>query len=116
MDLKRHYTHWDVHKYVRAWLEHVRANWPCSWNTYKDHPPGYALDAVSGDIWDPPGRGSPLNERVGDQIALHIIGMHPVRPVRWLIWWGYIWTPDAGWKKYGGWHGGHFDHIHVTYA
>lgn len=116
MDLSRHYTHYRVGPAVRSWSDIVSRHYGTSWNTYFDHPPGYGLDATSVDHWGKGGRGDPITERVGDQVALHIIGMHPKRPVRWLIWWGDIWTPSDGWKPYSAWLGGHYDHVHVTYA
>lgn len=114
MNTNTHYTHWDVRPYIRQWSEQIRAHYGTRWNTYRDHPPGYGLDAVSVDHWGKAGRGSPLDEHTGDQVALHIIGMHPVRPVRWLIWWGEMWTPTQGWTPDRSGYS-HYDHVHVTY-
>lgn len=88
---------------------------PCSWNTYRDHPPGMGLDAVSVDFWDPAGRGAALSERSGDAICSWLLGQHVVKPLRWLIWYGWIWYPSTGWKEYPGWQGSHHDHVHVTF-
>ena len=115
MDLSRHYTHWNVKPYVREHAQETATRFRTSWNTYYDHPPGYALDAVSVDFWDEGGRGYELDEHTGDAVVAWLLGQHVLVPIQWLIWFGHIWTPEAGWLVYNGWQGSHHDHVHVTF-
>ena len=118
MDLKRHFTHYDVRADVRRFAQDVVSRFGGSWNTYKDHPEGMNLDATSVDHWGNRGRGHPLLEHEGDAMVAYILGQTMFRPIRWLIWWGWIWTPKDGWLPYNGWQGLHKDrdaHVHVTY-
>lgn len=108
-------THWNVQSPVRDQAVDVVRRFGGTWNTYLDHPDGYALDDVSVDFWGPGGRGSPVGEARGTDISAWILGQNEIFPVAWLIWWGWWWRPDIGWKPYGNWMGGHFDHVHVTY-
>lgn len=118
MDLAYHYTHWNVEPHVRDKAEDVRARFGGSWNTYFDHPPGYGLDAISVDHWSASGRGAALGEHDGDAMVGWILGQWAPDEIQWLIWWGWIWTPDARWQPYEGWQGYHRGpdaHIHITY-
>jgi hypothetical protein len=118
MDLVKHYTHWRVLPHVRGYAEDIRMRFGGSWNTYFDHPEGFGLDSTSVDHWGPEGRGDPLPEAKGDAIVSWALGMHVKRPIRWLIWWGWMWTPYDGWVAYSGWQGSHKGrdgHIHITY-
>lgn len=116
MDVEYHYTHWNVRPDVGQLSGGVCERFGGTWNTYYDHPPGYGLDATSVDHWGDSGRGDAISERVGDQIVAWVLGQHVLYPVRWLIWFGWIWQPDTGWVKYYGWQGDHTDHVHITYA
>jgi hypothetical protein len=117
-DLARHPTHWRVRADVRQSAERLQLVAPCSWNTYLDHPEGMHLDATSIDLWHTDGRGVPLPEHTGDALCSWALGQHQVRPIRWLIWWGWWWRPGIGWQIYNGWQGSHKGkdaHIHITY-
>lgn len=118
MDLRRHYTHWNVRADLAAHSNDVARRFGVSWNSYYDHPPGMALDSTSVDYWHDEGRGKALAEHKGDAVVAWLLGQAVFRPIRWLIWWGWIWTPREGWRPYSGWQGPHKGpdaHVHVTY-
>lgn len=115
MNTDYHYTHYEVRPELERHANDIAARWQCSWNTYRDHPPGYGLDYTSIDFWGFNGRGEELGERLGDAITAWLLGQNEIIPIRWLIWYGWIWEPGVGWYEYHGWHGDHTDHIHVTF-
>lgn len=111
-----------------AWVGQARAalgNPPMScwdahvWNPTSDHPKGKACDVfVGGD-----GRGSAAARAKGDRIANWAIQTAGTTGVRYLIWYGKIWSARTGeWKAYNGGGvydpgsatGGHYDHVHVS--
>lgn len=89
------------------------------WNPTSDHPRGKACDVfVGGD-----GRRSSAARAKGDAIANWTIQTAGKTGVRYLIWYGKIWSARTGqWKVYSGGGvydpnnatGGHFDHVHVS--
>ncbi|WP_433021241.1 hypothetical protein [Kribbella sp. CA-294648] len=110
------------------WVSQARAalaNPPMScwdrhaWNPTSDHPKGKACDVmVGGDAR----RSAPLRAK-GDQMANWTIETAGTTGVRYVIWYGKIWTSRTGsWKPYNGGGvynpndatGGHFDHLHVS--
>ncbi|NEA33437.1 hypothetical protein [Streptomyces sp. SID13031] len=110
------------------WVSQARAalgNPPMScwdrhaWNPTSDHPKGKACDVmVGGDAR----RSAPLRVK-GDQIANWAIQTAGTTGVRYLIWYGKIWSSRTGsWKPYNGGGvydpndatGGHYDHVHVS--
>ena len=114
-------THWDVDRDVRAAAEEVRNKFGGSWNSYRGHglPPARG-ERRTVDHWGPGGRGVPLPEAWGDQMVAWILGQHVVRPVAYLIWWSWDWTPQRGWRPYSGFQGNHGPgpdaHVHVGYV
>jgi hypothetical protein len=118
VDLERHYTHWRVRQDIRTDVQSIARRYNTSWNTYFDHPEGLGLDSTSVDFWHQNGRGVPLPEGKGDALVAWVLGQHVLRPVRWLIWYGWIWTPGHGWREYNAWQGSHKgtdQHVHVTW-
>ena len=92
-------------------------------NTYVDHPEGWSAElgwntqTRSLDVWDVKGRGVPIDREKGDRIVARIFNDPNPPWIAWIIWEGYIWTPDTG-----GWvpfdddgTGLHFDHPHITF-
>jgi hypothetical protein len=89
------------------------------WNPTSDHPKGKACDIfVGGD-----GRKKASAKARGDQIANWTIQTAPKTGVRYIIWYGQIWSARTGkWRAYNGGGvynptdatGGHFDHVHVS--
>ncbi|WP_143465832.1 hypothetical protein [Kribbella sp. ALI-6-A] len=111
-----------------AWISSARTNlsnpamscWdPHLWNPTSDHPKGRACDVfVGGD-----GRRAPAVRAKGDRIANWTIQTAGTTGVKYLIWYGKIWSARTGtWKPYNGGGiydpsnatGGHFDHVHVS--
>jgi hypothetical protein len=111
-----------------AWISLARTNlaspamscWDAHvWNPTSDHPKGRACDVfVGGDS-----RRSPAIRAKGDRIANWTIQTAGTTGVRYLIWYGKIWSARTGrWKPYNGGGiydpsnatGGHFDHVHVS--
>jgi hypothetical protein len=111
-----------------VWVRQARAalaNPPMScwdrhaWNPTSDHPLGKACDVfVGGDS-----RRSSAARAKGDQIANWTIQTAGTTGVRYLIWYGKIWSSRTGqWKAYDGGGvydpnnatGGHYDHVHVS--
>lgn len=115
MDLEHHYTHWNVRADLYENAQAVSGRFGTTWNSYYDHPPGYNLDHRSVDFWGLNGRGDPLPEGVGDPLVAWVVGESVNITVQWLIWFGWIWTPEDGWSPYPGWQGTHHDHVHVTF-
>ncbi|WP_145809163.1 hypothetical protein [Kribbella amoyensis] len=97
---------------MSCWDAHV-------WNPTSDHPKGKACDVfVGGD-----GRRSVAARAKGDAIANWTIQTAGTTGIRYLIWYGKIWSARTGqWKTYNGGGiydpnnatGGHFDHVHVS--
>lgn len=111
-----------------AWVAQARAalsNPPMScwdahaWNPTSDHPKGKACDVfVGGDSR----RSAPMRVK-GDAIANWTLQTAAKTGVRYVIWYGKIWSARTGqWKPYNGGGvydpndatGGHFDHVHVS--
>lgn len=93
---------------------------PHLWNLRSDHPRGRACDLMVGVD----ARRSPPARTRGDQIASWTIRTAAQMGVKYVIWYGQIWTARTGqWKAYDGGGGiydpsdatgGHYDHVHVS--
>jgi hypothetical protein len=111
-----------------AWVAQARAAlakppmscWDAhAWNPTSDHPKGRACDVfVGGDSR----RSAPMRAK-GDKIANWTLQTAAKTGVRYVIWYGKIWSARTGqWKAYNGGGvydpndatGGHFDHVHVS--
>jgi hypothetical protein len=101
----------DVHRLVRRFqfLYRTKAN------TYKDHPTGMHLDAVSVDFWAPAGRGVDIAHSVGDRIFRRLRRRRRAPYYRWIIWRGRIYYPNGTDYRYQDLSDQHFDHVHVTF-
>jgi hypothetical protein len=90
------------------------------WNPRSDHPRGRACDVMVG----PDARRSPPVRAAGDRVANWTIQTASRTGVKYVIWYGQIWSARTGqWKPYDGGGGiydtrdatgGHFDHVHVS--
>lgn len=90
------------------------------WNPRSDHPLGRACDLMVGTD----ARRSPPARAAGDRIANWTIQTAAKTGVKYVIWYGKIWSARTGeWKAYDGGGGlydtadatgGHFDHVHVS--
>lgn len=89
------------------------------WNPTSDHPKGRACDVMVGTD----ARRSPSARAKGDRIANWAISTAGQTGVRYVIWYGKIWSARRGtWIPYNGGGvyvptdatGGHFDHVHVS--
>ncbi len=89
------------------------------WNPTSDHPKGRACDVFVGTD----ARGSAPARAKGDRIANWTIQTAAQTGVRYLIWYGKIWSARTGqWEPYNGGGiydtgsatGGHYDHVHVS--
>ena len=90
-----------------------------AWNPTSDHPKGKACDVfVGGDA-----RKSPAQRAKGDDYANWTISTAGKTGVRYVIWYGKIWSARTGeWRAYNGGGvynptdatGGHYDHVHVS--
>ncbi|GAA0604605.1 hypothetical protein HPO96_02915 [Kribbella sandramycini] len=89
------------------------------WNPASDHPRGKACDIMVGADSR---RSAPAKAR-GDQIANWAITTAGTTGVRYVIWYGKIWSSRRGtWIPYNGGGvyvptdatGGHYDHVHVS--
>jgi hypothetical protein len=108
-------THWNVRADVAAIASRVRRRYGVTWNTYHDHPPGFALDNVSVDFWGPNGRGDELRTAKIQRMGRRILRMRERPAIRWIIAERRIWTPADGWRAYSyrpTWDRGH---LHVTF-
>lgn len=97
---------------MSCWDAHV-------WNPTSDHPKGRACDVMVGAD----SRRSPQARAKGDQIANWAVSTAGKTGVRYVIWYGKIWSARRGtWIPYNGGGvyvptdatGGHFDHVHVS--
>ena len=90
-----------------------------SYRTYLTHPCEEKGEGSALDYWGPAGWLDPLDTGTGDPIVAWTIGQHPVTPVRYVIWYGWIWRPTTGWLPYpdlADQHGpGPEAHVHVCY-
>jgi hypothetical protein len=111
-----------------AWVAEARKNlgtlsmscWDAHvWNPTSDHPRGKACDVMVGTDAR---KSSPARAR-GDQIANWAVKTAGQTGVRYVIWYGKIWSARRGtWIPYNGGGvynptdatGGHFDHVHVS--
>jgi hypothetical protein len=111
-----------------AWVAKARAALPnpsisCwdahAWNPTSDHPKGKACDVMVGAD----SRKSPPAKAKGDQIANWTLQTAAKTGVRYVIWYGKIWSARTGqWRPYNGGGvynptdatGGHYDHVHVS--
>ncbi|TCC51149.1 hypothetical protein E0H75_13565 [Kribbella capetownensis] len=90
-----------------------------AWNPTSDHPKGRACDVfVGGDS-----RKLPAVRAKGDRYANWAIQTAAKTGVRYVIWYGKIWSARTGqWRPYNGGGvydpsdatGGHYDHVHVS--
>ncbi len=89
------------------------------WNPTSDHPKGKACDLMVGGDGR---RSAPVKAR-GDQIANWTLQTAATTGVRYVIWYGKIWSARTGqWRPYNGGGvynptdatGGHYDHVHVS--
>ncbi|NIK60824.1 hypothetical protein [Kribbella shirazensis] len=97
---------------MSCWDAHV-------WNPTSDHPKGRACDVfVGGD-----GRKKAAARADGDRYANWTVQTAGQTGVRYVIWYGKIWSARTGqWRPYNGGgvydpssaSGGHFDHVHVS--
>ncbi|MGW7682772.1 hypothetical protein ACWGID_18680 [Kribbella sp. NPDC054772] len=113
---------------MAAWVQGARAAlnnpsmscWDAhAWNPTSDHPKGKACDVfVGGDA-----RKSPAERTKGDGYANWTIQTAAKTGVRYVIWYGKIWSARTGqWRPYNGGGvynptdatGGHYDHVHVS--
>lgn len=120
--VRDHPTHYDFRPDVREmivrYLNHPRLKgkiWIC---TYRDHPPGWGLDAVSWDVWDWAGRGHWLTPALR-KLAFDIIFNDPEGPkIWWIISGGGMWTDTGGWEDAPAGppdsDPDHIGHIHIT--
>lgn len=111
------------------WVKRARAELPnlsmsCwdahLWNPRSDHPRGRACDLMVGAD----ARRSPPARAAGDRIANWSVTTAGQTGVKYVIWYGQIWSARTGeWKAYDGGGGlydtadatgGHFDHVHVS--
>lgn len=98
---------WEAPGYIGDWsyidIHPTRYNWRSDveevarylvdtygvWcNTYVDHPPGWGLDIVSMDVWDPAGRGYNIDSAVGQAVFDDIFNNGKQPWINWVIWWG----------------------------
>ncbi|MGW1343793.1 hypothetical protein ACWCOV_22300 [Kribbella sp. NPDC002412] len=111
-----------------AWVAQARQNlgtlsmscWDAHvWNPTSDHPRGKACDLMVGADAR---RSSPARAR-GDEIANWAVKTAGQTGVRYVIWYGKIWSARRGtWIPYNGGGvysptdatGGHYDHVHVS--
>lgn len=71
-----------------------------------DHPKGLAIDAMV-----PKGvQGT----NIGNAIVTHYRLAADQKRVKYIIWWGKIWSPDRGWRAYFG-PNPHKDHVHISF-
>jgi hypothetical protein len=89
------------------------------WNPTSDHPKGKACDVFVGAD----SRKSAPARAKGDQIANWTLQTAATTGVRYVIWYGKIWSARTGkWRTYNGGGvynptdatGGHYDHVHVS--
>jgi hypothetical protein len=89
------------------------------WNPTSDHPKGKACDVMVGAD----GRKSASARTKGDQVANWTLQTAGTTGVRYVIWYGRIWSARTGqWRPYNGGGvynpsdatGGHYDHVHVS--
>jgi hypothetical protein len=97
---------------MTCWDAHV-------WNPTSDHPKGRACDVMVGTDSR---RSAPARAK-GDQIANWAVKTAGQTGVRYVIWYGKIWSARRGtWIPYDGGGvysptdatGGHYDHVHVS--
>lgn len=111
-----------------AWVAEARTNlgtlsmscWDAHlWNPTSDHPRGKACDVMVGTDAR---QSAPARTR-GDEIANWAVKTAGQTGVRYVIWYGKIWSARRGtWIPYNGGGvysptdatGGHFDHVHVS--
>lgn len=100
------------HLSISCWDAHL-------WNPASDHPRGKACDVMVGAD----SRGSQPARARGDQIANWAVSTAGKTGVRYVIWYGKIWSSRRGtWIPYNGGGvyvptdatGGHYDHVHVS--
>jgi hypothetical protein len=120
--LARHPTHWNWTEHTQRNVDHI-LGWWAGWvsaNTYTEHPEDFFpwRDATSADFWDIQGRGFAIDSTVGEEIQNYVMNTDPVGEwgLEWIIWWGWIWTPFHGWRKYWIPEDMHFDHVHMTFS
>ena len=117
-----HFTHHDWRPDVLALVLKYEAWFPGVYlNTYFQHPPifGRIWEFVSYDVWDIKGRGYAVGRERGWQIVYAIMNDPAPPPIAWLIFDGWIWTPEDGWQLYPDHDvasdAQHRYHIHVTH-
>ncbi|GAA1616483.1 hypothetical protein GCM10009789_83120 [Kribbella sancticallisti] len=90
-----------------------------AWNPTSDHPRGRACDLMTGRD----ARKNAAEKAKGDRIAAWTLSTARQTGVRYVIWYGRIWSASRGtWEKYSGGgvydandpNGGHFNHVHVS--
>jgi hypothetical protein len=77
-----------------------------------DHPKGLAIDAML-----PTGTNRVANiqgQNIGNAIVTHYRMNADQKKVKYIIWWGRIWSPDRGWRGYFG-PSPHKDHVHLSF-
>jgi hypothetical protein len=71
-----------------------------------DHPKGLAIDAMV------PKGVQGVN--IGNAVATHYRLAADQKRVKYIIWYGKIWSPDRGWRAYFG-PSPHRDHVHISF-
>jgi hypothetical protein len=100
---------------ISCWDEHA-------WSPKSDHPKGRACDIFPGPGGQRPTETQKLQ---GDKLAESLKSGAPKNNVKYIIWYGKIWSVERskeGWRDYDGGgiydpqdiSGGHFDHLHVS--
>lgn len=119
--VERHPTHFNWRADLRELVDEVEAEYYgqiyiC---TYRDHPPGWGLDAVSLDVWDAAGRGAPLDPAIWQEVFDRFFHAKTGPYIRWTISSGEIWTPSQGWQPWPDTDpasdAAHRKHFHITY-
>ena len=121
--VQRHPTHYqfraDVRRLAEKYVNMPKYRGKVWANTYRDHPPGFGLDAVSVDFWDWSGRAHPLADAVHAALFRTILNDPEPPFIRWAISNGRMWLPPnrfvAAPVGPPGSDAGHFNHIHVTF-
>jgi len=85
----------DVEGLIRRLYRHLGKG-VVHFNTYYDHPEGWAWDTASFDGWGPKGRNDPIAWDVGDEIVRFIMNDPNPPWVEWYIWRRRIHTRSEG--------------------
>lgn len=100
--------------HVAAEMHYISSTWGVTtygWRAVgsvpgSDHPKGLAIDAMV-----PAGV---TGQNLGTTIATHYRLNADRKHVKYIIWYGKIWSPDRGWRAYFG-PSPHRDHVHISF-